>query len=120
MRLTELVGKRVHVITANTRYQFDIFAIGDIHGESFPVEGRHATKYLDGRYSDIEIRGTKTSRYPWNALGPQFAREGQLFEGGFLSYRYPGHLDYITTSMIREIKVEPLPENPLCETFSTL
>lgn len=118
LKIADLVGKRVSVHTQNTRYQFDIFAIDDIHGEAFDLRGSDTTRYLDGRISDVEIKGCKVYRYPWHSLGEKYAKAGHLFEGGFLYFRYPGQSDYVTTSRIERIDVRPLPENPLSASSS--
>jgi hypothetical protein len=114
MRLSDCVGKRVSVFTAHTHYQFDIFALDDIHGEAFDLRGGETTKYLDGRHSDVEIKGTKLARVPLaHAIAIDKFREGHLITGGFLYFRYAAHPDFITTSGIEQIEVVPLPENPI-------
>lgn len=118
MKLSDCVGKRVVVQTRNTRYEFDVFALDDIHGEAFAA-GREP-RYLVGRTSDVKIFGTKIIDWPWDHLQGTDKREGEIVEGGFLRFSYPGYEDKpVNTSRIQSVSISPLaseifrePDNP--------
>jgi hypothetical protein len=112
IKLADCVGKRLIVTTRNTRYEFDVFALNDIHGQGYNLRSNELPRYLDGRTSDVEIAGTKLSHYPWDSLTGNLAmyrKEDTIVAGGFLRFKYPGQHDYVNTSTICEIALVDFP-----------
>lgn len=102
MKLEELKGRRFTVVTQNTEYRFDwtgptLSGVGNRRHDLGPA------RYMDIPTDDVEIKGTKLSRYFWDALPEDAKRVGEVVKGGYLYFRYPGHSDYITTSRIEDV-----------------